>query len=344
MKKVIKQKLLPIFAAMSALALSTSVNAKGELSEQHLDNVKRDIKLMSTILKTSLSDKLGRHSGQVSASYLAHQGMLFEISANNRFAAPNIFISKNGDVFSSNGDSSFVPPPPPKPGTPTTSKLERDLEELVEIRMETENTEHLFEMSHSDIEDIEFEIHKATMLAESLSGDNIKARKEMREAKNELRKKQRELSKQASKLERKARQVEREMRDAELVSDINNGESNKQIKKLEAEMLGLKKQLKSVNNEMAKHQKAVKEAAQKAKEQVRKQQQELAKTYAFTISELVCDFGSGLKSLKNNKFMTFYVNDASQLYYVFKQEDIEQCNKGKINYRNLLDKAVKYSI
>ncbi|GAB3001051.1 hypothetical protein [Psychrosphaera aestuarii] len=323
---------------------SLSVSAKNELPEQHLNNVKRDIKVMSTILQTTLKDKLGRNSGQVSASYLAHQGMLFEISANNRFAAPNIFISKNGNVFSSNSDSAFVPPPPPKPGTPSTSKLERDLEELVEIRMETENTEHFFEMSHSDIEDIEFEIHKATMLAESLGGDNIKARKEMREAKNELRKKQRELSKQASKLERKARQVEREIRDAELVSDINNGESDQQIKKLEAEMQGLKTQLKNINNEMVKHQKTVREAAQKAKEQVRKQQQELAKTYAFTISELVCDFGSGLKSLKEDKFMTFYVNDASQLYYVFKQDDIEKCNKGKINYRALLDSAVKYSL
>ncbi len=323
---------------------SLSVSAKNELSEQHLNNVKRDIKVMSTILQTTLKDKLGRHTGQVSASYLAHQGMLFEISANNRFAAPNIFISKNGNVFSSNSDSAFVPPPPPKPGTPPTPELERDLEELVEIRMETENTEHFFEMSHSDIEDIEFEIHQATMLAESLGGDNIKARKEMREAQNELRKKQRELSKQASKLERKARQVEREIRDAELVSDINNGESDQQIKKLEAEMQGLKTQLKNINNEMVKHQKTVREAAQKAKEQVRKQQQELAKTYAFTISELVCDFGSGLKSLKEDKFMTFYVNDASQLYYVFKQDDIEKCNKGKINYRALLDSAVKYSL
>ncbi|MDB2374438.1 hypothetical protein N9W11_07740 [Psychrosphaera haliotis] len=344
MKKVIKQKLLPIVAALSTLMIAASANAKGELSDQHLDNVKRDIKMMSTILKTSLSDKLGKNAGSVSASYLAHQGMLFEINASRRFSAPNVFVSHDGTVFSSDSDSSFIPPPPPKPGAPAKPGVERELEELVEIRMETENTEHYFELSHHDIEDLEFEIHKATTIAESFGGKNIEAQREMRAAKNELRKKQRELSKQASKLERKARQVEREIRDAELVSDINNGGSDKQVMKLEAEMQELQKQLKTVNSEMVKHQKTVRKAAEKVKAEVIKKQQELAKKYAFAISEVVCDFGSGLRSLKDDKYMTFYVNDASKLYYVFKQKDIESCNKGKINYRSLLDKAVKYSI
>lgn len=342
-----KGKLNSAIVAMilSGLALgSFDIAAKNELSEQHLDNVKRDIKLMSTILETTLKDKVGQHVGDVKASYLAHQGMLFEINNHSRFSMPKIFVSRNGDVFSTNGDSSFIPPPPPKPGTPPKPKVEKELEELVEIRMATENTEHYFEMSQHDIEDIEFEIHKATMIANSLGENSSDVHREMRKAKDELRQKQRELSIQANKIERKARQVEREIRDAELVSDINNGQSDKQIAKLEAQMQDLQKELKVINDEISQHQKKVKKAAKNAKELAIKKQQELTKLYAFAISEMVCDFGMGLKSLKEDKYMTFYVNDASKLYYVFRQNDIEKCNKGKINYRALLDSALKYSL
>ncbi len=350
MKPIFNKLLVSAIVTSSLVATSFNTNAKNEIDAEHFEHVKRDIKLMSTILKTSLKDKMGRYSGRIKGRYLANQGLVFELGAVDGFVAPNVFHGDEDNEFITERTFTIapvLPPMPPKPFKASGSEensLEQEIEESVEIMMETENTEHIIEMTHHDLDEIEYEIHRATVFADSTGHLSPQLEREMREKKKVLRSKQREFSKKSNKLERQIRQLEREIRDAEMVSEMNDKDASKEVKALESEMQTLNKKLATINAEMKSYHQEVKKLADKAKQELAKKREKVAKDMESTIGEVVCDFSGGLKSLKKDKYLSFFINNSSQRYYVFNQNDIKKCNDGKIDYKTLINRAVQYRL
>ena len=310
---------------------------------------KRDIKIMSSILQTSIAERLGSNRGRVTGSFLANQGLYFELSINNGFA-PRVFVNRDGSVFSSNPNVP-IPPPPPKPVMPVKPSLESDLsvyeqdvESLVEMELVNENSNLIIEMSRDELQDIERELHKATLLSNAVSGITAQEKREMREKQLTLRKKHHDLAKKASRTERELRAVERQIRDAELAANLGSDKKEAVLASLKDDMSELTKKVKLIQKDMSVYRIEAQTLTSNAKTKLNEKLTLMIKQYADVISEATCDFGGGLKSVEQGEHVTFYVNGLTNQYYVFKQEDIASCAAGRINAKTLLSKATIYSL
>ena len=380
---------LLVFSVLSMATLPACA-ALDNVNESKISEVNRDIKIMSNILKTTLSDKVGHGNNKVKGRYLANQGLMFEISTNDHHFSPRIF----GDTRVS--FAPVMPPMPPMPPMPNVEKrvvvvdqdgnvtrdtimgpenersgvkkvkkiksvdgnsdnvfeyefdvdeIEDTIEDAMEIRVAAEGTERVIRVSGDGVNEFEYLIDTHDILDSAMPNSSSKEKAELRRKHMELRKKQHQLERHASKIERKSRELERQIRDAELAQELGaNAEKSEKMKSLEQEMYKLSEQLKAVNKELGQHREIVAKQVKEAKKSAQERQRKLTKQYAMTISEVVCDFAGGLRSTKTDQFMTFFVNDASQMYYVFSNKDIQKCQDGKINYKELLSKATTYSL
>ena len=82
-KTVKNLRKLTLFATAMAL-LGVSATA-ADLPEKRLNGIKRDIKVMSNIFKTTISERLGHEVGHLKGMYLAKQGMLFSMNLHQPF-------------------------------------------------------------------------------------------------------------------------------------------------------------------------------------------------------------------------------------------------------------------
>ncbi|MDC2889894.1 hypothetical protein [Psychrosphaera algicola] len=62
------------------------------------------------------------------------------------------------------------------------------------------------------------------------------------------------------------------------------------------------------------------------------------------ISQAVCDFGGGLRSLAKGEHITFNLKGRSDRLYIFDMPSIYKCADGDITATDLLTKAVQYSL
>ena len=304
---------------------------------------------MSSILKTSLNEQLESKSSRVEGSYLANQGLFFELSSGSHFA-PRVFISRNGETFSSD-PSAPTPPPPPKPGMMPSAeelsdgfeKAEDIVEAIVEMEYATEENQEFIDISRDELHDIEREIHRATMIAEAVGGRASRDQHEAREKQRELRKQHHELARKAARVEREVRKVERKIRDAELASELGDEKGQKKIVELESVMTDLSQKLQDINKDMVQYKVEVKKVSEKARKEAQEKQRELVKSYANVIADVTCSFAGGLRSIKEDEHITYHVNGFANQYYVFKFKDIERCSAGKLNAKELLSKATIYT-
>jgi hypothetical protein len=369
-----------VFSVISMVTLPACA-ALDNVNKNKINEVNRDIKIMSNILKTTLSDKVGHNNNKVKGRYLANQGLMFEITIKTHYFGPRIYSDNKvslGPVMAP------MPPMPPMPNIekrvvvvdqngkvtqdtiigPDSRKsddkndtenvfeyefevdeIEGSVEDAMDIRIAAEGTERVIRVSADGVNEFEYLIDTHDILDGAMPDSSSKEKAELRRKHFELRKKQHHLERIASKIERKSRELERQIRDAELAQELGaKAEKSEKMKSLELEMYKLSEQLKAVNKELGQHRDIVAKQVKEAKKSAQERQQKLTKQYAMTISEVVCDFAGGLRSIKNDQFMTFFVNDASQMYYVFSNKDIEKCQSGKIKYKELLSKATTYSL
>lgn len=362
---------LAIILVSNIACTSTPAFAADKMDAKQVETVNRDIKIMSNILSTTLKDKIGQRAGDVTGRFLANQGLMFEISSGNRFFTTNFF--SHAPRVAGLPPAPEMPPAPPIPAGPNKrvvvvkdgevvtdniigedvdvevemdgiEELEERIEEVMELRVAADGTERVIEWSNDGINQFEMLIDTNDIIRQAMPGATSEEQQALRKKHRELRQKQRELERSANKIERKTRQIERQMRDAELAGELGDKKTKDKLSALEKQMKQLSTQLSSVNSELLGHRKLVEEQVQKAKKEARERAQKLTKQYADTISEVVCDFAGGLRSLDDDQYMTFYVNDVSKMYYVFSNKDIKRCQAGKMSYRELLSKATKYSL
>lgn len=139
--------------------------------------------------------------------------------------------------------------------------------------------------------------------------------------------------------------MERKIRDAEYQQELNNSKENqKKVAKLAQEMSELMSSLSGVAKKINEKAVALKAKANEIrKKQVEKLQAEIKATES-AISQAVCDFGGGLRSLSEGEYITFNLRGKANRLYIFDLPTINQCADGDINAETLLEKATQYSL
>lgn len=316
---------LSTIAFVATSLFSSNLMAK-DLDEKRLKNIKRDLRIMTTIVKTAVSDvtKNDNHI-QVNSTYMANQGMMFSFSLGHGYSF--MFSTLN------------APMPPVAP-----------LAKLPEVNVKVLTPEIVEEISEATMENVEVAMEIAEAQIEfyddvewyQYSGGN---RNEFRHEQSELRRESRELEREAREIERKVRVIERKIRDAEYSDELREQEKNKQkVAALESEMKTLTESLQGVSDKIIIKAKSLKEKAEKAKQKQMKLQQEQLQQLEVSLSQAVCDFGAGLRSLAKDEHITFNIRGKSNRMYVFDKPTIEKCADGDIDSSELLKRAVTYQL
>ncbi|MDO6718874.1 hypothetical protein Q4575_05645 [Psychrosphaera sp. 1_MG-2023] len=314
------------------LSFSSAVQAQ-DLSEKKLKSVKRDLNIMTTIIKTAINgnensrNSRSHRSSDVEGIYLANQGMVFTIG------------SRHGVSYSFSRGHHSVAPIAPVPPIPPIIRSSAPLSEDDVDRIE-ESTMEAVELA-MDMAEVQMEFYSEMDWSHRSSQERSEGRAEQ----NELEKQRRELEREARKLERNVRDIERKIRDAEYQQELNaSADNKKKIAKLEAEMKQQSENLTNVAKEISSKAELLQKKASEMREKQIAQLNARIKVTETAISQAVCDFGGGLRSLAKGEHITFNLKGRSDRLYIFDMPSIYKCADGDITATDLLNKAVQYSL
>ncbi|NVK26340.1 MAG: hypothetical protein HWE10_15530 [Gammaproteobacteria bacterium] len=313
---------------LSALAAATvsSTAWSANLSDTQVERLTRDMKIMRTILDTSLAAQTNSRP-RVESVYLARQGMLFTIETRGGFHFDFEHLSKPVVV-------PIAPKPPKAPVVTEIYFSEEKIEQIEEYAMQAaESAMEMAEVSLEFMSDVDWSSYSSAERSEQMAEQT------------QLRREKRELEREARKLERQVREIERMLRDSQFEQELENSESNEKLsEKLKAKLSGYTESLSEVAEKLQVNATKLQERAKKVKEeQEKKQKQRLLET-EILISETVCDFGSGLRSLPDNEHISFQIEGRVNKLYVFDKENITACGQGDITAKKLLESSTKYSM
>ncbi|MFT4938368.1 MAG: hypothetical protein ACI88A_001395 [Paraglaciecola sp.] len=312
MKTTAKKAL--VAAAITLMSINT-LQAATNLAE-----LSDELEIMTNILHTSLkqnSPNKGIRLRSVNVTYLAEQGVLFEINTTGA-----------GGGFDFNFDGMFdgftLPSAPVAPVPPVRMSGGR-----VQIDMDEEELEHFVEDALERAQD---------QLQES------------REQLRELAEQQREIAWEQRDYDRKRRDLEFEKRNAD-ADDRKKIDSK--LSKLAAET----KLLDAKRVEVERYGKKLEAEQQQQAEQrlaAKKQQySEFLAGFENSIANVLCRYGAGVKALSENENISFVLSDFGSMeaeghkskqdkIYVFKYKDVQACVRDKMTQQKLLAGANTY--
>ena len=174
------------------------------------------------------------------------------------------------------------------------------------------------------------------------------ALEQVREHMSELRDDQREINWELRDYERRKRDLEFESRHAD---KERSTEIKKELAQLDKELAELKRKQAEVEQRSAQ---IAKEQAKKAEEQQaewQKQYKAYMGQFESTVTDVLCTYGAGLKSMDSAEHISFVLNNLGDvgsknnqdLIYVFKNADVMACVGGKIKPQDLLSKSQHYA-
>lgn len=325
-----KTALAIVIAAMSAAlgpAHGKSSVDMGELSEE--------LNIMQGIVKTAFRNQKvqsGLRVRQIEATYLANQGIVFDISTSGSgsFEFNFDFSQMLSDIQASasayayaTSSSSSAPAPPPAPQV---------------------NISGSGDWTTIFVEEGDWERY-----AEDI-------RNEVREAMHEARDKLRELRDLERGYEWEQREYEREKRDLEFQKRTAQQEVKSEIERRLSE-------IREKVNALSAKRVEVSEYAEKVKEEQKKrvlEQNEVEKkkyvmflaNFESNVADILCKYGAGIKALPSEENVSFVLKDLGRKpgdgdekvdkVYVFANEDIQRCVRGKIDEQALLTKVQTY--
>ena len=317
--------LINTMLTVSLLGLNANAFSQ-ELQDKRLKNVKRDLKIMTTIVKAAIGDDK-KHDNTVEGTYLAGQGMLFTIGNNRGF---RFHFSNSHDH-----DVPVAPTPPVAPVIPGNAPFSESEIEIIE-----ESTMQAVEVA-MEMAEMQMEFYSDFDWSEHSSRERSESRTQQRELQNQRR----ELERESRKLEREVREMERKLRDAEYQQELNASAENKsKIDKLEKELKDMTASMSVVAKKINEKAEALKAKANELRQKQLDQLNAEVKSTEKAISQAVCDFGSGLRSLSKGEFITFSLKGRSNRLYVFDLPSINKCADGDITADELLAKAVQYTL
>ena len=297
------KKLLLTTSTLLAIALAMPVEAnktdRAEIAQPY-DKMKKQINIMSNIIKTAMSDGQSKRSrgATIKGIYLKDQGVVFNID-NARLRGFDHF---NVDL-SSLGLGDMAPIAPIAPVAPVV-------------------------IGDSEYEFInEDQIERAAEAYEQV----IEAFREQSEHARRLREEQRELAYDMRNLSRRKRDMEFELRHANRDGD-DQSDVKQDLVKLEEQLNRLKSKSEQLNERAKKEEKALREQKQQRKTKADKARASYYQNLDNTIAQTLCDYGAGLRQLSKNEHVTFVIslgagdkNGADKKVHTFKKKDIVSC-------------------
>lgn len=309
-----------LVATLATSSVISVANAK-EISDQRLAELSKDIGIMSKILQASIPDQ---QSMAIEGLYLANQGLVFNLE------------SRASWTFFSLPSLPSLPKVPVAPVAPVAS-------EPGEVEFDVEFFENIEEQA---VAAAEVAIEMAEMSLNTMDEQgliDIEMRNEQRAIQRQLRKEQRELEQQSRRLEREVRNIERNMRENEYRS--SEAENSKRQAEQKAELAKLKESWQKVANDIQRKSEEIKQKVEQWQQQQQAKQVEQIQKLEKTFSEVLCDFGAGLRSLDSKEYVTFNIKGAdSNRVYVYPYADVKECSSGKIDQGKLQSRAVSYQI
>ncbi|MFC3033541.1 hypothetical protein ACFOEE_13520 [Pseudoalteromonas fenneropenaei] len=159
----------------------------------------------------------------------------------------------------------------------------------------------------------------------------------------------REVAEQEREVQRDIRDLEREKRDLSfnqrLQEKDQQAELQNRIKELEAKITQLQSQQKALNGEQQSIRKRLEEQKAMQEKQQQAAQQAIQSTLDKVLSQSLCDYGAGLKSLPKDQYISFVIRgviDDKRVVQVYSKEDVQDCVSGKLKAEQLLAKAQNY--
>lgn len=152
-------------------------------------------------------------------------------------------------------------------------------------------------------------------------------------------------------LEFAMRDLERSLRDIELETRLASEQARAELNKRSSALQQNLKELESKKEQVRQARKESKEALKaKSKERVKAQTEQKAQLItqvSDVLSQTLCDYGAGIKSLSPNEYVNFVIERAGDerkdKIFIFQKKDVEQCVKGKLTAAKLLAKATSYN-
>lgn len=314
MKLIIRRSVIAL--TMAGLTMTT-VHAQAPANVKEIRN---ELGIMLNILQASLRQNSSKNLRlrAESVTYLADQGVVFNIDANNHNRFSGIDLSK---ILS----NVFIPSVPPVPPVAAPGNGNNHIQ--IDI----------------DGEGIENTIRAALDMDEDFVDESSDKMRELNERQRDLSWEQREYERNSRDLEFEKRNSESERRQ-EIEKEM--AELATKLKKIE----GKRAELEEYSKQLAKEQSqfiAEREAAKKVL-----YQQTLA-IFEETAGSMLCSYGAGLKSLPDDENISFVLNEFVEAekdsvlrnhdkVYVFKYKDVKACVMGKNNKEQLLANAITY--
>lgn len=303
-----KKTLLAVLVATLGIG---QVQAKTDLAV-----LSKELNIMTSIMQTALGqnkDRRGIRIRSIDATYLAKQGIVFEISTTNggfHFDLANVL----------SGLDISVPPVPPVPPVPGSN----------------EGGNWVIELDDDWVE-------MASEVAENVQDAMRNAREQLRD----LRVREREYSWEQREYERRKRDLEFEKRNADA---DERKRIEERAKELESELQRLKTKQAEVNEyakQIEDEQKKQKEERNAAKQ---KEYKRFLADFEANVGDVLCKYGAGIKALPSAENISFVLpkfgSDSGRAkldkIYVFQHKDIKECVKDKIDMNKLLQRSETY--
>ena len=294
------------------MLMSTALLAAEQGTEQY-SGLHKQLSIMSDIIKSSVTDKSASQVSKINSiesTYLRGQGVVFTISS----AANN----------SQWGNYSFNFSMPEMPVAPIAPEVNHEFLEKFDIDV-NETVTRALDSAAEDYERV------------------VEVYEENRDRSRELRDEQREIA-------YKLREVEREKRDVSYqlsrASEDRKAELKQALAKLNDQEESFRTQqgkIAQLSNKFALEQKE--KQKQRAKERSNYYQQ-----LTVSLTQTLCIYGNGLKSLPKNEHVNVILKSAGgksagsykDTILVFTKEDIASCSADKISAETLLNKGQSY--
>lgn len=298
-----------------ALMMAGSVMSSS-YGQTNLSELNNELEIMTSILSTALKqnvDKSPVHFRSLEATYLAKQGVVFNVSTSGSSGGFNFVISRGHD-----SEFLSIPPIPPIP----------EIYANGDITLEFSDDNEWQEFAEEAVE---------------------RAREAMEEAHDklrDLRQQEREYAWERRELERRKRDQEFEMRSADKArkQDLmkRNAELEDELKALQAKQKEIEQYAQQIDTE----RKAKAAAQAKARQE---QYKAFLSNFELNIADTLCKYGAGLKALPKNENVSFVLSNFSRTarssqdrIYVFTVDDIQDCVRDKIDSDKLLQKSESY--
>ena len=305
-----KKTLLAIVFASFGLGQAQAKTDHGELH--------KELEIMTGILQTALKqtgDRRGLRFRSIDATYLANQGVLFEVNTSNAGWHFNFDLA---EVLSE------IPVAPAAPFPP--------------VQISGDGGQWSIEIDEGDWESV----------AEDAMEQVREGMRELRDQLRSLREREREYAWEQREYERRKRDLEFEKRNAD-------GERRKELdqrtKELEQELKVLEAKKAEVNKYAEQLEQEQKQKTEQRNAAKMKEYRNFLANFEANVGDVLCKYGAGIKALPAKENVTFLLpnlgsggmSKAKQdKIYVFNHDDIQACVRDKIDTNKLLERAETY--